>query len=265
MSGRFGYNMDRTTPLEEGIVWGAENGFRYIDFQADMPPNNLTSFDNARVKRIRGLCEKHAVQIGVHPSSAINNAEYVPILSEAVDDYVNANFDLAVRLGCGWIVGHGGYHFGDIASRRDAAIERMKRLVHRAEKTNVAIYFENHNLEPEHAEIHYLPHNVEETQWFFDAIQSDHFKWAFNVAHGHLVPEGWAGFLNAFGVDNIGQVRINDNNGDYEIHLVPGEGTIDFDALFKRLNTLGYEGWFSLGFGNAADKIRIKNEFEKKL
>ena len=39
------------------------------------------------------------------PSSAINNAEYVPILSEAVDDYVNANFDLAVRLGCGWIVG----------------------------------------------------------------------------------------------------------------------------------------------------------------
>ena len=79
------------------------------------------------------------------------------------------------------------------------------------------------------------------------------------------MPEGWAGFLNAFGVDNIGQVRINDNNGDYEIHLVPGEGTIDFDALFKRLNAMGYEGWFSLGFGNAADKIRIKNEFEKKL
>ena len=132
MSGRFGYNMDRTTLLEEGIIWGAENGFCYIDFQADMPPNNLASFDNTRVKRIRDLCEKHAVQIGIHPSSAINNAEYVPILSEAVDVYVNANFDLAVQLGCGWIVGHGGYHFGDIASRRDAAIERMKRLVHRA-------------------------------------------------------------------------------------------------------------------------------------
>ena len=98
---------------------------------------------------------------------------------------------------------------------------------------------------------------------FLTAIQSDHFKWAFNVAHGHLVPEGWTGFLDAFGVDNIGQVRLNDNNGDYEIHLVPGEGTIDFDALFKRLNAMGYEGWFSLGFGNAADKIRIKNEFEE--
>ena len=41
-------------------------------------------------------------------------------------------------------------------------------------------------------------------------------------------PEGWQGFLDAFGVENIGQVRLNDNMGEYEIHLVPGEGTIDF-------------------------------------
>lgn len=79
---RFGYNMDKTVPLEEGIAWGAAHGFYYIDFQADMPPNDLASFDRVRVKRIRNLCEQHAVQIGVHPSSAINNAEYVPILSD---------------------------------------------------------------------------------------------------------------------------------------------------------------------------------------
>ncbi len=260
---RFGYNLDKAVPLEEGIVWGAAHGFYYIDFQADMPPNDLASFDRARVGRVRDLCERHAVQLGVHPSSAINNAEYVPILSEAVDEYINANFDLAVRLGCGWFVGHGGYHFGDIGLRREVAIDRLKRLVDRAEQTDVAIYFENHNLEPERAEMHYLPHDVEETQWFFDAIQSDHFKWAFNVAHGHLVPEGWAGFLDAFGVENIGQVRLNDNDGDYEVHLVPGEGTIDFDALFKRLNAMGYAGWFSLGFGDDADKIRVKKEFER--
>jgi sugar phosphate isomerase/epimerase len=157
MSSRFGYNMAKTVALEDGIVWAAENGFRYIDFQADMSPNDLASFDDARVKRVRDLCEKHEVQIGVHPSSAINNAEYVPIVSEAVDEYINANFDLALRLGCGWMVGHGGYHFGDLALRQEVVIERMKRLVERAEKTDVMIYFENHNLEPEYAEIHYLP------------------------------------------------------------------------------------------------------------
>ena len=144
-------------------------------------------------------------------------------------------------------------------------IDRIRRLVDRAAEAGIDVFFENHNLEPELSEIHYLPHNVEETRWFLDEIDAPHFKWAFNVAHGNLVPEGWGGFLEAFGVDNIGQVRVNDNNGDYEIHLVPGEGNIDFDALFTNLDARGFEGWFSLGFGNNDDKIRIRDQFQALL
>ena len=61
------------------------------------------------------------------------------------------------------------------------------------------------------------------------------------MAHGHLVSEEWSGFLDAFGPDNIGQVRVNDNTGEYEIHLVPGEGTIDFLSLFERVESSGYQ------------------------
>ena len=260
MSDRFGFNASNK-PLEDSIRWAAANGFRYIDFQADLAPNDIASFDGGRVRNVRTLCETYGIEIGIHPSSAINNAEYVPIMAEAVDNYLFANLDLATRLGCGWIVGHGGYHFGDVQRRREAAVERINRLVDRAEQTDVVIFLENHNKEPDHAEIHYLPHNVEEMHWFFDVIDSSHLKWAFNVAHGHLVPEGWGGFLDVFGVERIGQVRLNDNTGDYEVHLVPGEGTIDFDALFARLKAAGYSGWFSLGFGNEADKLRILDWF----
>ena len=73
------------------------------------------------------------------------------------------------------------------------------------------------------------------------------------------------GFLDTFGVDNIGQVRVNDNTGEYEIHLVPGEGTIDFPSLFDRVETGGYQGWYNLGFGNGADKIRIRDWFETMI
>ena len=87
-------------------------------------------------------------------------------------------------------------------------------------------------------------------------------SWQFSkVAHGNLVPEGWRGFLDAFGAGNIGQVRLNDNRGDYEIHLVPGEGNIDFAALFAALRTADYAGWFSLGFGDEADKVRVREWF----
>ncbi len=261
MKHRFGFDAPKHRPIEASIRWAAENGFGYIDFQADVPPNNIAAFDAARVRTVRSLCEAHDIDIGIHPSSAINNAEYVPIMAEAVDNYLYANLELAQQLGCGWLIGHGGYHFGDVAQRQDAAVARIQRLVDRAEQAEIVIFFENHNREPEHAEIHYIPHNVAETRWFFDAIQSPYLKWAFNVAHGHLVPEGWQGFLDAFGVENIGQVRLNDNTGEYEIHLVPGEGTIDFVDLFGQLNTRGYNGWFSLGFGDDADKVQVRDEF----
>jgi len=265
MSDCFGFDAPQRQPLEDSIRWAAQNGFRYIDFNADNPPNDVASFDAVRIRRVRDLCSTYGIEIGIHPSSAINNAEFVPIMSSAVDEYLFANLDLATRLSCDRLIGHGGYHFGDVQRRRITAVERIKRLVDRAEQVNVPIFFENHNKEPDHAEIHYIPHNVEETHWFFDAIQSSYFKWAFNVAHAHLIPEGWQGFLDAFGVDNIGQVRLNDNRGDYEVHLVPGEGNIDFSALFARLKAMGYSGWFSLGFGNETDKVRVRDWFATLL
>ena len=262
MSDRFGFDTPTNLPIEQSIKWGAENGFKFIDFNADNTPNNIASFDKARVLKVRTLLEETGLQLGVHPVSAINNAEYVSIMSEAVDDYLTANLELIEAIGAGWIIGHGGYHFGDTEPRRQAAVDRIKRLVDRADKLGKMVYFENHNKEPDLAEVHYIPHNVEETHWFLDEIQAPNFKWSFNVAHGHLVPEGWSGFLDAFGVDNIGQVRVNDNSGEYEIHLVPGEGTIDFPSLFERVETSGYKGWYNLGFGNEADKIRVRDWFE---
>ena len=80
MKHRFGFDAPKHRPIEASIRWAAENGFRYIDFQADVPPNHIAAFDAARVRTVRDLCETHDIAIGIHPSSAINNAEYVPIM-----------------------------------------------------------------------------------------------------------------------------------------------------------------------------------------
>ena len=96
-----------------------------------------------------------------------------------------------------------------------------------------ACCFENLNFEPDDAEIHYLGHTVEECRYYFDAIASAHFGWAFTVNHAHLVPEGIPGFLEAFGVARLGEVRLADNLGDKEVHLKPGEGNIDFTTLLR--------------------------------
>ena len=50
-------------------------------------------------------------------------------------------------------------------------------------------------------------------------------------------------------------MRLADNNGSYEIHQQPGEGTIDFGALFRKIEGLGYEGHYTNGFGSIDDMI----------
>ena len=87
MSDRFGFDAPKSQPIEDSIVWAAGNGFRYIDFQADVPPNAIASLRiptaarryrdalRPRPRTVRELCERHGVALGIHPSSAINNAE----------------------------------------------------------------------------------------------------------------------------------------------------------------------------------------------
>lgn len=262
--GRFGFNAGAGRPLEETLRWAAESAFTYVDFNADRAPNGVHDFDDARVRRVRALQDQHGLHVGIHTSSAVNNAEIAPFVGEAVDEYLRANVALAQRLGCEWVIVHGGYHFGDIDRRREAAVARLQRLHDFAVARQVPLWFENHNTEPERAEIHYIPDNVAELRWFLEApglVDSPYFRWSFNAAHAHLVPDGVTGFLDAFGVDRIAQVRLTDNTGEYEVHLVPGQGNMDFPGLFRRLDQMGYGAWFSLDFGTDADKVRVRDEW----
>ena len=259
---RFVFAGPNSWPLEQSIDWAAAHGFTRVDFNADTSPNYPGIFTAHRVGAIRELANRHGAQLGLHTLSAVNMAEITPVLHAAVDTYLRENIELASALGCGYVICHGGYHFSsDREQRLATAIERMRRTAVLAEQAGVDIYFENHNKEPENAEIHYMPRDVAETRRFFEAVLSPRFKWAFNVAHAHLVPDGFDGFLDAFGTDNIGQVRLNDTHGRYEEHLLPGHGIVDFRRVFRRLHAQGYTGPFTLDFGNPDDRAAWRDIF----
>ena len=242
---RFSYSAGRDQPLEASAAWAAEHDFGAVEFNADLPPNSPDQWDDTRIAAFHELCAEHRLAAGIHTSSAVNNAEIVPVVGDSVETYLRQNVELAARLGCGHVIVHGGYHFGA--------------------RLGVALWFENHNAEPDLAEIHYQPRDADETAWFLDRLPAATVRWAFNVAHAHLVPEGIDGFLDRFGIGRIAQVRLNDNPGTHEVHLVPGAGTIDFEAVFRRLDRLGYRGPFSLDFGTDEDKLRVRDAFAALL
>ena len=259
---RFVFSGPGSWPLEQAIEWAVEHDFRRVDFNADHVANYPATFSAERVRFIRHLAASHGITLGIHTSSAVNMAEITPVMATAADTYVRENLELAHKLGCRYVICHGGFHFSsDVEARFAAAIERLKLATGLAEQLGIDIYFENHNAEPEKAEIHYIPSDVAETRRFFDAVSSPRLHWACNIGHALLVPDGYLGFLDAFGAERIGQVRLHDTNGRWEEHFLPGEGIVDFRQVFTTLHEHGYHGPFTLDFGGPDDRAEWRDRF----
>ena len=254
---RIGADIGGRMAVEAGIAWAVANDIRHIDVQIDVAPNALESFDDARSARVREACEEHGVELGLHTLSAVNIAEFSPHLREAADAYLAGYIEAGARLGAHHIEVHAGYHFtADRERRMEASLERLQRAADRAQRAGQTLLLENMNWEPDRAEVHYLGHNVEECLYYFDRIGGEHFKWAFTVNHATLVPEGIDGFLDAMPTNRLGVVRLADNHGQYELHMFPGEGIVDFAHVFRRIEGLGYRGHYMAAFGSLEDRVR---------
>jgi len=263
---RIGIDLGRRIRLEDGIEWAAKHGIRYLDIQLDTAANALTTFDDTRAAQVRAACERHGIHLGLHTLSAVNVAEYSPFVSEAMDQYLKSYVDIYPKLGATWIVVHGGYHFtSDKKMRMEAGLERLKRTVAYAEKKGARILLENHNTEPEKAEIHYIPVSFEEWRYFFEGIQSPNFRLSFTVNHAHLVPEGVAGFCDALDFGRVDEVRIADCfRLGHEVHLKPGDGDLDFADMFRRVEGKGFKGHYTNAFGSLDDMLAARDYLAAK-
>jgi sugar phosphate isomerase/epimerase len=259
---RIGIDVGRKLALEDAVEWAGEHGVRYIDVELDSGDNALPGIDGPRGLRIRHLCERYGVHLGLHTSSAVNVAENAPYVADAVETYLKTYVDASTRLGAKWIVVHAGFHFtSDKAERMRVGRERLKRIVARAENKGTTLLLENLNKEPDEAEVHYLAHTLEEWRYYFDEITSPAFKLSFTVNHAHLVPEGIAGFVDALDMSRVVEVRLADcfRNG-FEVHLPPGKGDIDFADMFRRIEAKGFTGHYMNAFGSLDDMLKGRDE-----
>ena len=260
---RIGVDIGRRMPLEAGLEWAARNQVRYIDVQLDTGENAFTKFDDARAAAIRARCERDGIHLGLHTLSAINVAEYSPLVSDAVDAYMRGYIDVAPRLGAEWIVVHAGYHFtADVPERMAAGLERLQRMVAYAETKGARLLLENLNKEPADAEVHYLAHTIEEWRHYYEQIDSPAFALSFTANHAHLMPDGVAAFIDATPFDRVAEVRLADcfRNG-HEQHLLPGEGDFDFADMFRRIEATGFRGHYMNAFGSIEDMQAARDTF----
>jgi len=262
---RIGIDLGRKLRLEDGVAWAVRNDVQRIDVQLDTGENAFTRLDAARSAAIRAERERHGIRLGLHTSSAVNVAEYAPLVGEAVEAYLRGYVDASVRLGAEWIVVHAGFHFtADVEQRMQAGLDRLQRVVAYAEGCGARLLLENLNKEPADAEVRYLAHNLDEWRWYYERIQSPAFALSFTANHAHLVPEGVEGFVNAMPLDRVAEVRLADcfRNGKEE-HLLPGEGDFDFSGLFRMLEGRGFTGHYTNAFGSLEDMLAAREAFSR--
>lgn len=247
---RIGIDFGARLPIEEAIAWAHDQAFRYTDVRLGDAGNLFGTFDAARVAGVRAALDRTGLHLGLHTLSAVNMAETAPFLDAAVDDYLRSYLDLAGPLGAEWVVVHAGFHFtGDYDRRRKAGLDRLQRLGDHAHARGVMLLLENMNPEPHDAEVRYLANDIEECRYYFDQLDPERIRWSFTVNHAHMLPVGIKGFFDAFGPARMSEVRLADNKGDKEEHLKPGDGTIDFPAMFRLIEGSGYAGHYMLAFG----------------
>ena len=264
---RIGIDLGRRSKIEDGIAAAIRHGVKWIDVKIDVAPNAVESLTPDRVARIRSDCDTHGIHLGVHTMSAVNMAEVAPHVREGVDRYLVGHMEACKMLGGEWMVVHAGYHFtSDAEMRREAGLERLRRLSDHAEKIGVTLLLENMNREPDDAEVRYLAYNLEETRFYFDRLNSPRLRWAFTANHAHLVPEGVEGFLTGLDVARCDEVRLADCwRGGKEVHLKPGEGDLDFAHLFGRLDELNFQGHYMMSFGTLDDMIAARDDLARYI
>lgn len=255
MRDRIGIDINQKLPLERAVAWAIEHQVTYIDLCLDPTPELLET-GSPRLVSARRHLEQNGIRLGLHTLSAVNIAETSPYVGAATDAYLAAYLDAAQKLGAGWIVVHGGYHFGsDKRARMDAAVARIARAAKAAERKRIRLLLENLNPEPADAEVHYLAADLEECRYYFERLDSPALGWSFTVNHAHIRPNRIDAFIAGLDLRRCGEVRLADCRGTHEEHLRPGEGTIDFPALFAAIEASGYRGHYMQAFGSLDDML----------
>lgn len=193
------------------------------------------------VRELAAALEEHRVQLqSLHSPTerdiAVGRDSGVPISIsdtervrriDAVDEVKRA-IEVAERIPFRYLVQHMG-HGRQVADPRkvEAAFNSLEHLVIFAKHRNVTIAVEN------------TPGELGSPESLSQFLKETHLKdlkMCIDVGHAHMDSTIEAAF--EFMGDHLVTTHIHDNHGEKDEHLLPYEGTIDWDALLARISAV---------------------------
>ena len=125
----------------------------------------------------------------------------------------------------------------------------LVELLDHTEATEVVLL-----IEPAHSAESTLILTVDDGLRMIEEVGSERLGILLDTGHANVNGENLAEVISSL-KDVPLHIHIDDNNGDSDAHLIPGEGNIDFKPFAKTLKEIGYRGFVSaeLGFQYTSD------------
>ena len=156
------------------------------------------------------------------------------------------------------MVVHPSYSFGALPPTSPLGLDRLQRVVDRAEQKGINIAMEN-MLRPE---------AIARAAWLLEQIESPRFGLCFDSGHHHarFVQTPETDLLARFG-HRLMALHLHDNHGQStssdhpDEHLLSFDGTIDWAALMRKIAETGYQGPTTLEVENKGHEETPPEEF----
>jgi sugar phosphate isomerase/epimerase/protein-tyrosine-phosphatase len=235
---------------ESHLALAVEAGFKAMEVS---PYINLEHFDVRdadHVRRIgRGAKDNGLAIWSLHSRDVGDLTSPDPAARQAQLDELRWCLDAADMLGATAVVSHiqvVGRHFSDLASAEARLADGMDELAPRAEVSAARIALENG----------YARRNGQWTRDMFRRVapfSSAAFGYVIDTGHAHI-----AGDLEDI-ENGVGQrlisLHLNDNDGDHDIHLTGGQGTVDWARVARLLRATDYDGCLMWEIGVGRDEF----------
>ena len=241
-------------PLQEAIRRLHQHGYQGIEVWGGRPHAYRRDLDD-ELDEIAALLDRLEMAV---PNFIPAQFRYPSILcspNEAVRRdsvrYIQDAIDTAGRLGAPYVsLCPGMTLFGQDLEQGWAQLRRsFTELLDYAAGTDVVLL-----IEPAHKAESTLILTVEDGQRMIEEIGSERMGILLDTGHANLNGEDLAQVVASLKGVPL-HIHIDDNHGQGDAHLVPGEGSIDFAPFAQALREIDYQGFVSaeLGFQYTLD------------
>jgi len=236
--------------IQDAIRHLAQYGYQGIEFWGGRPHMYCHDLD-AQLKEIIDLLTKYNMVVPNFIPAQYRYPSILCSLNEVVRKdsvrYISSAIDNAVKLGTPYISLCPGMALEgqDLKVAWSQLRRSLAELVEYVEDKSVTLL-----IEPGNPFETNLILTAEDALRMIKEISSDRLGVLLDTGHMNLNGEDFTQTIGTIRSENVPlHVHINDNHGDADIHLVPGEGSIDFAPLVKALKEMNYQGFISAELG----------------